>query len=184
MKLLSKNFILYSLLIAAILVGGLHYFVREEPLEDKKQESIVTRMAFSGSNMSEDIDGKRVWELTARVIEVDPKTRLVYMTDLKGTLYRTDGSKIGLTAKTAVIDPKTRNIEMDDGLAMKTDDGAALKADKGRYQAQERKIYASGSVRATQDDTVLTANELETDDKFAMILAKGNARIVKGGPQQ
>lgn len=183
MTLKNKNFIILGLLIAAIVAGGLYYFFREEPLEEKKQESVVTRMAFSGSELTEDQDGKRLWELTARVIEVDPKTRLVYMTDLKGKLYRTDGTKIVLTAKSAVVDPTSRNMELPEGLEMTADDGAGLKADKGRYVAKERKIYASGSVRATRDDAVLTADELETDDKFEMIMVKGNARIVKGGPQ-
>jgi len=179
-----KNFLLFGMIIAAIIAGGLYYFLREESAEETRKDSVVSRMAFSGSNLTEDIDGKRIWELTARVIEVDPKTRLVYMSDLKGQLYRVDGTKIDLTAKTAVVDPKTRNMELSDGLDMKTDDGATLKADKGRYVAQERKIYLTGAVRATQDDTVLTANELETDDRLELLVAKGNARIVKGGPPQ
>ena len=172
-----------GLVIAAILAGTAYYFFREEPLEETKRESVVSRMAFTGSELTEEKDGKRIWELTARIIEVDPKTRLVYLTDLKGRLYREDGTKIEMTAKTAVADPTARSLEFSEGLEMKADDGASLKAGKGRYSGEERKIYATGSVRATREDVVLTANELETDDRFAKIVVKGNARIVKGGPQ-
>ena len=75
MDLKSKNFWLYGVLIAAIVAGGLYYFFRDESLDETRQESVVTRMAFSGSQLTEDQDGKRIWELTARVMEVDPNGR-------------------------------------------------------------------------------------------------------------
>ena len=175
---------LYGLLIAAIVAGGLYYFLREEPLTDTRQEAVTTRMAFSGSKLTEDQDGKRIWELTARVMEVDPKTRWVYLTDLDGVLFRADGTRIVVTAKNAVVDPQTRNLEMSGSINMKASDGPTFTAEKGRYIAKDRKIFATGSIRATKDDYVLTANELETDDKFDKIVVKGKARIVKGGPVQ
>ena len=168
--------------IAAVIAGGLYYFLREEPLTDTRQEAVTTRMAFSGSKLTEDQDGKRIWELTARVMEVDPKTRWVYLTDLDGVLFRADGTRIVVTAKDAVVDPQTRNLEMSGSINMKASDGPTFTAEKGRYVAKDRKIFATGSIRATKDDYVLTANELETDDKFDKIVVKGKARIVKGGP--
>ena len=183
MELKNKSW-LYGLLIVAIIAGGLYYFLREEPLDDTKKESVVSRMAFTGSNLTELQDGQKIWDLKARVMEVDPKTSWVYMTDLTGVLYRTDGTKIDVTAKNAVVDPKTRNVELSGGLEMKASDGPAFHADKGNYVAKDRKIFASGSIRATKDDFVLTADELETDDKFDVLVVKGQARIVKGGPTQ
>ena len=100
---------LFGLCIAAVIAGGLYYFLREEPLTDTRQEAVTTRMAFSGSKLTEDQDGKRIWELTARVMEVDPKTRWVYLTDLDGVLFRADGTHITVTAKNAVVDPQTRD---------------------------------------------------------------------------
>ena len=175
---------MFGLCIAAVIAGGLYYFLREEPLTDTRQEAVTTRMAFSGSKLTEDQDGKRIWELTARVMEVDPKTRWVYLTDLDGVLFRADGTRIVVTAKNAVVDPQTRNLEMSGSINMKASDGPTFTAEKGRYVAKDRKIFATGSIRATKDDYVLTANELETDDKFDKIVVKGKARIVKGGPVQ
>ena len=176
--------IVIVLIFAAILAGGLYYFLRPESLEEKKQESVVSRMTFTGSHLTEMQDGKTIWDLTARAMEVDTKTQWVYMTDMQGVIYRADGTKIDVTGKNAVVDPKTRNIELTGGLDMKASDGPTFKADKGNYVAKDRKIFASGSVRATKEDYVLTANELETDDKFDVIVVKGKARIVKGGPIQ
>ena len=173
--------ILFGLLITAMVAGGLYYFLREEPLEDTKRESVVTRMAFSGSHLTETQDGKPIWDLTARVMEVDSKTQWVYMTDMTGVLYRQNGTKIDVTGKQAVVDPKTRNVEITGGLTMKASDGPTFQAEQGRYVAKDRRIFASGAIRATKEDYVLTANELETDDQFEVITVKGNARIVKGG---
>ena len=175
---------MFGLCIAAVIAGGLYYFLREEALTDTRQEAVTTRMAFSGSKLTEDQDGKRIWELTARVMEVDPKTRWVYLTDLDGVLFRADGTRIVVTAKNAVVDPQTRNLEMSGSINMKASDGPTFTAEKGRYIAKDRRIFATGSIRATKDDYVLTANELETDDKFDKIVVKGKARIVKGGPVQ
>ena len=179
-----KNTLLYGLIIALIICGGLYYFLREETLEDTPKESVVSRMAFSGTSMVEEQDGQKLWELTARVMEVDAKTRWVYMTDMVGVLHRKDGTKIDFTAKNGIVDPKTRNIEMTGRIDMKASDGATFSADQGKYLAKDRKIFASGSIRATKEDMVLTANEMETDDRFEHIVVKGNARIIKGGPAQ
>ena len=175
---------LYGLIITLIICGGLYYFLKEESLEDTKQESVVSRMAFSGTSMVEEQDGKKLWELSARVMEVDSKTHWVYMTDMVGILHRDDGTKVDFTAQNGVVNPKTRDIEMTGRIDMKASDGATFFADKGRYVAKDHKIFASGSVRATKDDMVLTANEMETDDKFEHIIIKGNAHVVKGGPAQ
>jgi LPS export ABC transporter protein LptC len=172
--------IFFGLLIAAMMAGGLYYFLREEPIDETKQESVVTRMAFTGSHLTEMQDGKPIWDLTARVMEVDAKTKQVYLTELKGTIYRTDGTPIEVIAQNAVADPATRNIEMSGGIELKASDGT-FHADQGRYLAKDRRIFASGSIRATKEDYILTANELETDDQFDQIVIRGNARIVKGG---
>ena len=179
-----KNTLLYGLIIVLIICGGLYYFLREETLEDTRKESVVSRMAFSGTSMVEEQDGQKLWELTARVMEVDAKTRWVYMTVMVGVLHRKDGTKIDFTAKNGIVDPQTRNIEMSGRIDMKASDGPTFSADMGKYIAKDRKIFASGSIRATKDDAVLTANELETDDRFEYIVVKGNARIIKGGPAQ
>ena len=139
-------------------------------------------MAFSGSNMTEMQDGRKVWDLSARVMEVDTKTQKVYMTDLKGMLFRLDGTQIEITASQAVADPKTRNLELSGGIKMKGSEGTSFSADQGRYVAGERKIYASGSIQVIREDTIMTAKEMETDDRFDLIVVKGNARIIKGGP--
>ncbi|HWR29766.1 MAG TPA: LPS export ABC transporter periplasmic protein LptC, partial [Negativicutes bacterium] len=152
----KSNPLLYGLVIAAIIASGLYYFLREEPLGDTKKESVVTRMAFTGSNLSELQDGQKIWDLTARIMEVDPKTSWVYMTDLTGVIYRADGTKIDVTGKNAVVDPKTRNVEMSGGITMKASDGPTFNADKGHYVAKDRKIFASGAIRATKDDYILT----------------------------
>jgi LPS export ABC transporter protein LptC len=176
---------IYWVIVAAFLAGVLYYYLREEPVkESTSQSSVLTRMTFSGSQLREEQDGKPLWELTAPVIEVDSTTTWIYMTDLKGKLYRPDGTKIDVTAKNAVINPRARDIELSGGLRMVAEDGTSLTADKGRYDGKEHKIYASGSIRATQADIVMTADELETDDKFDTLVVRKNARIVKGGPMQ
>lgn len=178
--------IFIGLIIAATIAGGLYYFLRPEPVKEETQpeSTVSSRMAFSGTNMTESQDGQKIWDLTAQVMEVDTKTTWVYMTGLKGTIFRTDGTQIEVTAPNAVVDPKDKNIELSGGIRMKATDGTSFSADQGRYAGKERKIFASGSIKVIREDAVLTARELETDDQFELIVVRGNARIVKGGPVQ
>ena len=58
----KKSVLSYGLIIVLILCGGLYYFLREESLEDIRQESVISRMAFSGTSMVEEQDGQTLWE--------------------------------------------------------------------------------------------------------------------------
>jgi LPS export ABC transporter protein LptC len=172
-----------------LLAGVVYYFVRPEPLptpEVPKQANsdAATNMSFEGSNIVEEKDGKRVWELTAVTIQVDANTKDVQLSDLKGVFYRENGGKIDITAKQGRIDNKTHDIYLDGDVHAVSNDGAVFTAAKSKWAETERHFYGSGGIKITRDDTVITGDTINTDEKMEHIKVEGNAHIVKGGVTQ
>jgi len=168
--------------VAIVLAGSAYYFLRDEPLDEKKADKgIVTRMAFKGTSLVEELNGKRIWELSARVIEVDTQTKLVYLQDVKAVIYREKGDSIAVTAREAIANPTTRDMEMTGDVKAVASDGPTFSGPKVQYFAKEKRIVASGGIRLTREDIVATGDELETDDRIELVKVKGHAHVVKGG---
>lgn len=169
------------------MAGGLYYFVKDEPIPPTpdSQTSAVDPagfLSFNGSTYVEQKDGKPVWEISAETIEVDPKTKVINLKGIKGVLYQDNGGKVEITAPSATMDSKTKDITMNsDVKAVSSTDGSVFTAKQALWNSKDRKLFGSGGVTLTKDDTVLTGETLETDNNMQKYKVRGNARIVKKG---
>lgn len=182
---MKRNTYLTIACIILVLAGGLYYFVKDEPLVPPKQVQQSTdpgpTISFKGSTYVEEQDGKRLWELTAETIEVETNSKNIILKNLKGIFYQDNGGKIELVAKQAVMDNKTKDIRMDGEIkATSSTDGAAFTAPAVRWNAQERRMFGSGGITLTKEDTVITGDQFETDNNMEKIKVQGNALIRKG----
>lgn len=180
----------YLVIVCAVLflAGGLYYFFREEPPAPpdpatQTTSDASTQMSLSGTSINEEENGKKIWELGAETMEVNPQTKIVTLKNLKGILYTHDGGKIELTAVNALVDPTTRNLTVDGQPQPRavTDDGAVFTAAQMHYDGQGGQFYGTGGVTVTRDDTVITGDQLTGDTGLTKIKVQGNAHIRKGG---
>lgn len=174
------------LLIAAILfilVAGSYYFLKEDFNSPQPQAAIdqPTTMSYSGNTIIEEKDGKRLWELGAEKIDIDPKTKQAVIKNLKGVFYQDDGGKMELVALEAVYDTKTRDIVMQGHIKAVSDDGTVFIAQTARWAGDSQRIYGSGGVTMTKDDTVIMGDRIESDAGLQKVKVEGNARIRRGG---
>ena len=169
------------------LVGGLYYFLKEEPLEPpvpvpvEKVEPVSGSVSYSGNSIKEEKDGKPLWDLAAETIEIDVTTKNVTMKNIKGTFYQADGGKVDITAPDAVLDSKTKDIMMTGKVQATASDGATFTAVETRWSGQQERFYGSGDVVVTKDDTVMTGDKIESDTTMKKIKVYGNAKVVTGG---
>ena len=192
MKILQKKVTTYLTIavFALLIAGGLYYFMQEEdavpaPSAADEEETLPANMTFSGSSLIEQQNGKKIWEITAGTITIEPKTKNVLLSDMKAVFYEDDGGRtVEMLAPSAVIDGKTRDIVMTGGSFAHTSNGAQFKAQQVRYGADDHQLFGSGSIELVRDDTCLTGDELEGDTELIKVKVKGNARIVKGGASQ
>ncbi|HMM20933.1 MAG TPA: LPS export ABC transporter periplasmic protein LptC [Selenomonadales bacterium] len=170
--------------VLLLLAGGLYYFLREEalaPPPGKEPQSAPANIQFSGSSIIEQDNGKKLWELSAETLLVDPKGEKVQLINFKGTLYRENGTRIEVIARQANFDTKTKNITMEGDIKATSSDGAVFTAPLARWEAKDRMFYGTGGITLTREDTVLTGEQIETDADMEKTKVQGNARVVKGG---
>jgi LPS export ABC transporter protein LptC len=172
-----------------IIAGGLYYFNKTEPLTPppKTQEAkseVTSNIIFAGSSIIEQKDGKKLWELTAETVEVDPKTQNARLINIKGTLYRDNGGKVDLIAQEGFVDTKTRDITLQGNVKAISSDGAVFTAPQALWVGKDQRLFGSGGITLTRDDTVITGDTVETDGDMQKIKVQGNAHIVKGGTAQ
>lgn len=169
---------------ALFLLGGLYYFLRDEPITPTAPVAVVedvSTLSYVGNSIKEEKDGKPLWELGAETIEVDVITKNMKLNNIKGVFYQTNGGKVDITAPEAVIDSKTKEIVMTGKVQVKASDGTTFTAEQTRWSGQEERFYGTGHVLLTKEDTVMTGDNIESDADMAKIKVYGHAKIVKGG---
>jgi LPS export ABC transporter protein LptC len=170
-----------------LLVGSFaYYFMKDEPLPPPTptkaaQSDTKANITFAGSSIVEEEQGKRLWELNAENIEVDPNTKIVHLRNLKGTFYQPNGQKLELIAQEGTLDTTTRDVVVVGEAKAINSDGAVLTAQQFRYAGQDRRLFGTGGVTLTREDTVLTGDSLESTSNLDKFKIQGNARIRKGG---
>lgn len=174
-------------LIAAVMiaVAGVLYWAFSEEIHvqdpNQKVEEKPMAMSYAGNTLSEEKDGKKIWDLTAETIEIDPATKNAVLKNIQGVFYQENGQTVTLTAPQATFDNKTRDITISEQVNAKTSDGATFQAKTVVWQGEKQVFLGEGNVIITREDTVLTGDKLESDAGFVKVKVTGNAHIVKGG---
>ncbi|MEN6412067.1 MAG: LPS export ABC transporter periplasmic protein LptC [Veillonellales bacterium] len=183
---MKKTSYLAIVCVVLFLAGGIYYFIKEEPLnspsagQEAKGDPASTA-TFVNSLLIEEENGKRIWELTADSIEMEPNTKQATLMNLAGIFYQDNGGTIHITAPWATMDTKTKNIVLTGSVRAVASDGTELNAREARWDGQTRCFYADGDVTVTRDDTIISGNQLESDVDLEKIKVQGNARVRKGG---
>ncbi|MDR3592310.1 MAG: LPS export ABC transporter periplasmic protein LptC [Negativicutes bacterium] len=183
---MKKNLYLAVACALLMLAGGLYYFFKEEPAAPPPvvAEKSPTDITFAGSSIVEQINGKKVWELTSETAQADPDNNQVRLNNLKGVFYRENGGRIDLVARKALLDTKTRDIFLEGDIKAVSSDGAVFTAPLARWSANEQHIYGSGGIVLTREDTVITGDNIDSDANMEKVKVQGNAHAVKGGTPQ
>lgn len=169
--------------IGIIALAGIVYWMTQEGEESNKPDAgnEPVNMSYIGNTISEEKDGKKVWELTAEFIEVDPETKNTVLKNIKGVFYQENGETVTLTAPKAVYDVNSRNITITEKVKAATDKGATLDADQVIWDSKNEKLLGEGAIKITQGDTVITGDKMESNNGISKIKVIGNAHMVKGG---
>lgn len=172
-----------------LLVGGLYYFLKEEPptppppVEEAKSDP-AANITFNGSSVIEHKDGKKIWELSAETVQVDPNTKQIRLNNIKGILYRENGGRIDLTAREGFYNSTSKEIFLEGEVKAVNSDGAVFTAAKARWTVNERHMYGSGGITLTRAETVVTGDNIDSDGNMEKVKVQGNARVIKGGVPQ
>ena len=143
------------------------------PQPDKKT------MSYDGNTISEEKNGRKIWELTSEHIEVDVDTQDVTMQGITGHFYAEDGKVAELKAESGVYGGKSKDIKLTGGIVVTYSDGAILVSKEMEWKSQEEILTALGDVKSVRDDLLITADKIESSDSFNKVKAVGHAHLEK-----
>lgn len=167
-------------IIAALAVGLVVWAVATVPDAPKivPQPEHKT-MSYDGNTISEEKNGRKIWELTSAHIEVDVDTQDVAMQDITGHFYAEDGKVAELKAESGVYGGKSKDIKLKGGIFVTYSDGAILVSKELEWKNQEEILTALGDVKSVREDLLITADKIESSDSFNKIKAIGHAHLEK-----
>ena len=167
-----------GLMFAALVIWVVQTTPDAPPPAEKIEPPKV--MEYEGNTLSEEVNGVKIWDLTAKKMRVDIETKNAELTDLVGHFYQSDGSSIELRAKRGIYEDSTKNVQVEGDVVVTTNDGAKLTSKKLNWQNNEGILTALDTVKITKDDIVATGDKAESKDGFKHFWLKGRAHIIKG----
>lgn len=178
-----------SLACALLLViGGLYYFFREEPVlpdtvpaVEQTTPQAASNLTFAGTAIIEEKNGQREWELNAESIEADASGKLVSLKKLKGIFYQANGGKVDIIAQEGILDTKTHDITLQGDIKATSSEGTVFTAPQGRYEEQTKTFSGTGGITLTRGDTIITGDKIDADTNLEIVKVQGNAKVVTGG---
>ena len=155
------------------------WVVRTTPTAPPPIEKVAppTVMEYEGNTLTEEKDGKILWELSCDKMRVDSLTQDMELINVRGKFYD-DEDVWDLTAKRAIYD-RTENIIYVEGEVVVTNsDNEKLLSDELIWYTEEEMLTASGNVSVTKDDgSELKSDELTWLAAKETLMATGKVRV-------
>ena len=175
----------WKILLAALGVGFVCLVVwvvkttPDSPPPVEKIESPTT-MEYVGNTISEEVNGVKIWDLTAEKVVVDVKTQNAELQNLTGHFYQQDGRSVELRAKYGNYDNTSKNVHVEGDVTITIDDGAKLTSVKLDWNNADNMLIAQEKVKISKDDIRASGDRAESSDGFRNFKLKGRAHIIKG----
>ncbi len=171
-----------SILIAGVIIAWL-MFGGSAPVNVNMGDGVSAQFNASLKNsvIKREKDGKMLWEFTVGEVINDKTKNQAILKDVKGKVYRNDGSYLDITAEkgSAVLDGN--NFALEGKVQAVLSSGGKLLADKVSWQQDKEIITATGHVKLYKDEWFASADKATTTSAFKKLKLTGNAKVEKGG---
>lgn len=176
----KRNKIIAAIIAVAViaLVAWTVLSIPQPPTGDQEKKNLT--MSYDGNTISEEKNGRKIWEITAEHITVAVDTNDATFENVTGTFYQEDGRSLTVTAEKGNYVKKTNDIKLTGDIFIKTSDGATLKSDELDWSGAEEKLSAVGNAKVTKDDMRANGDRIESTNGFARFKIIGHAHIDKG----
>lgn len=144
---------------------------------------IVVHATMKNTTVSREQNGRKLWEFSVGQLTNDRKANMAYLEDIKGKVYRSDGSSMEVSAAKGSAHLKQNDFALEGNVVAIMESGGQLKADKVSYQTKSETIVAQGHVDLYKAPWHIWADEVRTTSAFEQIKLKGNAKVEKGGEE-
>ena len=178
---MDRNIKILIGIIAIAFVGLVIWVVQttpDAPIPVEKVEPPKT-MEYEGNTISEEVNGVKIWDLTADKAVIDIENQQSRLTNIVGHFYQEDGSTIELTAQAGLYDQLSKNVHIEGNVVVTTSQGAKLTSDKLDWNNEEATLTASEKVKISKDDIRASGDTALSNDGFKHFILRGHAHIIK-----
>ncbi len=168
-------------LVGVVFIALVVWTVQTIPEAPAQPEPSSTRvMSYDGNTISEEKDGRKIWELTAEHIEMDLDSKDATLTGVTGHFYAEDGRTVDVQAAKGHYTAASRDVTIEDGLHVTTSDGAALQCEKMLWAAATETLTAQGNAQVQRDDMQAQGVSIASTNGFKQFTIEGPLTITKG----
>lgn len=142
-----------------------------------------TVMEYEGSTITEERDGKIIWELTSKKMRIDSISQNIELegVTVKFHQYDDDDKKDWeLTADKGIYYDSDSIIHVEGNVQVINSDGAKLTCDQLEWLGEEDILAAIGNVKIAKDDVRAYGDIAYSDNGFSHFGLLGNAKVLKG----
>lgn len=166
------------LLAVGVVVWAVMTVPDPPPMTNEKEGPRI--MSYDNNVISEEKNGRKIWDLTAEHTEVDVDRYDTVMTGVVGHFYGENGRVVEVKSDKGIYSGKSKNIKLTDNVIITTNDGIRLTCKELEWLAKQEILAASGEARVTKDDMLATGDRIESMDGFNKIKITGKAHLEKG----
>lgn len=177
----NKNKIaIYGFIIVVIAVCAWAVITKPAPQKKTADVNQDQTMDYTGNTITEEKNGKKIWEVTAESITMDQSTKKADMKNITGKYYADNGQVITLNSAHGTYDDATKDIVLDSGVHVERDDGLIFDAQKVTWSDANQSFTGEGGVNIKKGDMTGSGDKVESSNAFTQFKLSGNAHIVKG----
>lgn len=179
-KLLALTVVIFFVCVVA-------WVVKTTPPEPPPMEKVAppTVMEYEGNTITEEKDGRIIWELSCEKMKIDTLTQNIELDGITAKFYQhdkeTDEEKSWeLKADKGIYYQVNKVVHVEGEVAVKNSDGAELISDKLDFFADNELLIATGNVKIKKDDMRAFGDLAYSSNSLGKFGLSGNAKILKG----
>lgn len=150
----------------------------EIPPEEAKKEE-PKFMDYGPNTIREEQNGKLIWEVSSESSRMDMKTKETVMNKITGKYYQKDGKILTVTAPKGFYTDTTRHMKLVEGVKAVNSDGSTLTSKELEWLDKEGVLVATGDARLVRPDLEASGDRLEAREGFDVFVAIGKAHVVR-----
>ena len=168
MKKVKIAIMISILLSSGLILASLWWNLKEKrTVEEKGEEPKVVQdgadIRMEKIRLVEDKQGKKTWELEAKLIQQYQDENMMVLEEVKVTFYGKDGRFFILSGNQGKVYQNSKNVELRGDVILTSSDGYWLKTQSITYQHQKKMAATADPVEIEGDQIRLEGRGMEVD---------------------
>ncbi len=150
--------------------------VNTDKASSEKQTTEKENVTVSDLIITETNLGKKFWEVVAESGDYDKGTSKAILKNIKGNFYKNDIVVLSVEAPLAIYDSEKKEVILKNGAKAANNKNVLITAREIRWAGTTDTITATGNVKITQEDKLLTTSDKSVfNSDFTNLKLSGNS---------